>query len=354
MDNVKTTNAKYNFALSNIDDILKEKEDEVHDILSEIDNLEFKLDNYNVSQDGNEEGEFFKPVTNEREKYFASLLASKKDIGQEIEVLENKLSQKHELISKLKIIEKCLMDQESSRHDKHVEDMKNNEINRQILKIQEIERGRIASDLHDSTIQSLTNLIHRTELCTKLLDMDIIRTRIELLGMISSIRTIINDMREFIFELKPMSLKDLGFGITVKRFLDKIMKTKGIRYVLRIIPEERELPDIVQITLFRIIQEACNNIVKHSQADEINVLIEYGDNDINVEIKDNGIGFDIESVEVDDGDQGYKLGLSIMKERVLLLSGELKFVKNDKKGTIVKIRVPYFDNRGEDEENGFS
>jgi two-component system sensor histidine kinase DegS len=82
-----------------------------------------------------------------------------------------------------------------------------------ILQTVESERQRIARDLHDSTVQSLTSLTHKTELCLKLMDVDPIRCRLELTSQGKILKDIINELRNMIYNLRPMSFDDIGFNI---------------------------------------------------------------------------------------------------------------------------------------------
>ena len=101
--------------------------------------------------------------------------------------------------------------------------------NRVLLETVEGERQRIARDLHDSTVQSLTSLLHKTELCLKLLDIDPIRCKLELTSQGKILKDIINELRNMIYNLRPMSFDDIGFNITVERALDKLKNANNIR-----------------------------------------------------------------------------------------------------------------------------
>ena len=101
--------------------------------------------------------------------------------------------------------------------------------NRVLLETVEGERQRIARDLHDSTVQSLTSLLHKTELCLKLLDIDPIRCKLELTSHGKILKDIINELRNMIYNLRPMSFDDIGFNITVERALDKLKNANNIR-----------------------------------------------------------------------------------------------------------------------------
>jgi two-component system, NarL family, sensor histidine kinase DegS len=212
-----------------------------------------------------------------------------------------------------------------------------------LLEIQEIERKRIARELHDTTVQNLTNLVHKTELCTKFVDLDPIRAKLELQTMISTIKTTINDMRNIIYDLRPMSLEDLGLVITVKRYIKQFIDSTKIKVVLNVEDEKPINSDIIDLTLFRIIQEACNNVLKHAQATVINIDLKYNENSIELVIEDNGCGFDQQiNKEEQDGlnDPLSGFGLSMMKERVGLLSGKLEITSIIDKGSRICVCVP--------------
>lgn len=207
-----------------------------------------------------------------------------------------------------------------------------------ILEAQEMERQRIARDLHDSTVQNLTGLVHKAELCIKLIDIDSIRAKLELNAMSNSIKSVINDMRGFIYNLKPMSLDDLGLTVTTERFANKIMETNDIGVLVTYNEEPKNILPVVKVTLFRIIQEACNNVIKHANASLINIDLNYQCDKIIITIKDDGIGFTIKNQ--DDANHSSSFGISIMKERISLLNGSVDIQSEKEKGTTVTVTVP--------------
>lgn len=212
-----------------------------------------------------------------------------------------------------------------------------------LLEIQEIERKRIARELHDTTVQNLTNLVHKTELCTKFVDIDPIRSKLELQTMISTIKTTINDMRNIIYDLRPMSLEDLGLVITVQRYIKQFIDSSKMKVILNVENERQINSDIIDLTLFRIIQEACNNAMKHAQATVINIDLKYNSNNIELIIEDNGCGFNNKTNKDEQDDSNDPLsgfGLSMMKERVGLLSGKLEITSVVNKGSKIRVCVP--------------
>lgn len=205
------------------------------------------------------------------------------------------------------------------------------------LEAQEIERQRIARDLHDSTVQNLTSLVHKSELCIKLIDIDVIRAKLELNSMSSTLKMVINDMRGIIYNLKPMTLDDLGLTITIQRYANRVTNLNNILVKVTANEETTEILSVIKLTLFRIIQEACNNIIKHAKANLINIDINYEEHKINVVVKDNGIGFNMDNLNTE---QSSSFGLSIMKERISLLSGSLDIKSEKEIGTTITITVP--------------
>jgi Signal transduction histidine kinase len=230
--------------------------------------------------------------------------------------------------------------EENKKSEIQANEKRINENGLEILEAQEVERQRIARELHDSTVQNLTSLVHKSELCIKLIDIDAIRAKLELNSMSNTLKVVINDMRGIIYNLKPMTLDDLGLTVTVQRFANRIMNLNSIQVKVIANEETSNILSVIKLTLFRVIQEACNNTIKHAQANLIIIDINYQEDKINVAIKDNGIGFNKEEISKRGTEQQSSFGLSNMKERISLLSGALDIISDLGSGTIVTISVP--------------
>lgn len=245
--------------------------------------------------------------------------------------------------------DKCKCEKENKdTYSKNFEDLHErfDEFGKKIIEAQELERKRIARDLHDSTVQNLTGLIHKAELCSRLIDVDTIRTKLELLTMKDTIKKIVNDMRSIIYDLRPMTLADLGLVPTIESFLDNMKCQHGIQTKLQVVNEEVSLSTITNLSLFRVIQEACNNTVKHAMATTIIVKVEYGKDSLKLTIQDDGKGFNVECIDNENKRESRSFGLSIMNERIFLLSGTIKINSKINEGTMIVIEVPYCTNEG--------
>lgn len=213
-----------------------------------------------------------------------------------------------------------------------------------VLDVQEKERSRIARELHDSSLQNLTHLIHVLELSSMYMDEDPIRAKLELESCTQNLRQIINDIRDTIFDLRPMTFDDLGFMQCIKNEIDNLKlhcRECELTYDIDniIIPKNDEVKEICSIylvTLYRVIQEAIMNSIKHASATAIRIFVKEEEKDIVAEVKDNGKGFDKNEI-LKKSEKHF--GLSIMKERVSLLDGEINIITNSN-GTVIKIRVP--------------
>jgi two-component system sensor histidine kinase DegS len=209
-----------------------------------------------------------------------------------------------------------------------------------ILETQEKERQRIARDLHDSTVQTLTSLVHKSELCSNLLDNDPVRCKLELSLLNKYLRDVINDIRNLIYDLRPMSFDDIGFDVTVDRYLDKI-NHGSTDFSYQIIGEPYHINSVTALTLLRVIQEACSNAMKHGNAKKVDIVLEYCPNSIHLVIDDDGDGFDLSNSTPDvsrEDNSGF--GLSMMKERIFLLSGNIQFSSKPGQGFHIDVNVP--------------
>ena len=209
-----------------------------------------------------------------------------------------------------------------------------------ILESQEYERNRIGRELHDSSVQSLTALVHKTELCVRLMDIDTIRVKLELQTMIDTIKTIINGMREIIYNLRPMSLDNLGLAVTIDAYCLQLKKANDMEVVFQNTVGEPMLPSIWKVTLYRILQEACGNVIKHANASRLDIILSEKDKILKLEVRDNGRGFDIMDVEKQFVEQSHNFGLSMMKERVKLLGGTIRIHSSIGEGTTVCAEIP--------------
>ncbi len=209
-----------------------------------------------------------------------------------------------------------------------------------LLEVQEKERQRIARDLHDSTVQNLTSLLHKSELCARLIELDPIRCKLELSSLNKTLRDVIDDTRNLIFNLRPMSFDDIGFDVTVEHYLDKLMHHSNVRFTYKTEGEPYKLAGVISITILRIIQEACSNSVKHANASNVNITLTYYKDHLLLTITDDGQGFDLSTVPEQTRNDYSGFGLSMMKERVYLLSGTFDIQSETGKGCIILINIP--------------
>ena len=212
-------------------------------------------------------------------------------------------------------------------------------LGKKIIQAQEEERQRIAMDIHDGPAQSLTNAVIKTEVCERMLDMDTDGAKIEIQELKVILRDSIKDMRKIIYNLRPMALDDVGLIPTIERYINSFQNDTNIK-VNFIIISQMDIDDkIKKAALFRIVQEALNNVQKHSGATEVKIKMELTTKNLFLIIKDNGVGFDTEKLKIGGSpDSGF--GLFNMKERVELLNGKLEIKSKSNYGTKIIVNIP--------------
>lgn len=211
-----------------------------------------------------------------------------------------------------------------------------------ILDIQEKERSRIASELHDSSLQNLTHLVHVLELSAMYIDKDPISAKLELETCSKDLKKVIAEIRDTIFNLRPMTFDDLGFRECIENNIDDLKKQFKYSEIVAEIEDitfshDNEINNLYLVTLYRIIQEALMNALKHAKAEKIVLNIRESNNEIKAEIIDNGVGFSMDKMT---DSESKHFGIAIMKERTCLLNGKINIVSNINKGTKVEIIVP--------------
>lgn len=207
--------------------------------------------------------------------------------------------------------------------------------NLRVLDIQEKERQRIARDLHDSSLQNLTHLIHKIELAGKYIDSDVLQAKLELALINKHIKEIIEDIRNTIFDLRPMSFDDLGLRDSIERLIANLNSVSDIEIKFNMGNINCNDP-LILMTALRIIQECTTNAVKHSEGKTVNISVQEKNNDILITVADDGKGFNYKNA-LENLDNHY--GLKIIEERVKLLNGNFS-INSDESGTKTFIEIP--------------
>ncbi len=218
-----------------------------------------------------------------------------------------------------------------------------------IIEAQEEERKRVAREIHDGPAQSMSNIVIKAEICERLLDKDIDNARKELQNLKKVMRDSLQEVRKIIYNLRPMALDDLGLLPTLERYVISFKEETGIDVQLRSIAINEEIKPVISLAVFRIVQEALNNVLKHAQAKRVSILLEHVNKKLNIIIADNGVGFDTEDVKAIEPESTGGFGLFSMKERVALLEGEVDIASQIGVGTKITIHIPLMD-EGEDSQ----
>ncbi len=199
----------------------------------------------------------------------------------------------------------------------------------------EEERNRIASELHDSIGQQLLLTKLRIQKIEEKLNL---ASDNEISDLDRILQDTISELKTIIYNLKPKILDELGLGPAVTSLVHLISEQSGIKGSLNIHNLNGRLDKRLELFTFRLAQETLNNIMKHSGADEFNVILQENKNNLRLIVSDNGKGFDIKERGNEYGLNGF--GLLNMKERVESFGGELKIDSTPGEGTMIMAKIP--------------
>lgn len=207
-----------------------------------------------------------------------------------------------------------------------------------IIEAQEQERQRLVRQLHDGPAQSLTNLILQAEICERVFDTDAKRARSELGDLKTAVTGTFQKVRDYMFDLRPMMLDDLGLIPTLRRYVDNFNEKSGVPAVLTITGSERRFTPYKEVMIFRAVQELLANVRVHAHATRVQVLLDVGEDAVQVVVEDNGSGFNVGEVFGSQPQRG--IGLGALRERVAMLGGELKIESAVGRGTKATLQLP--------------
>jgi signal transduction histidine kinase len=199
---------------------------------------------------------------------------------------------------------------------------------RGLLEGQEIERTRLARELHDETGQALASILLGLKSIEKQIGEEPLALVRELVG------SALDGVRRLTVELRPPALDDFGLGPALERLTEMVSQRSGLDVQLNVAAPPEALPPEHETALYRIIQEALTNIVKHAEARSVSIIVTGTEGVVRAVIEDDGTGFDPARVR-----KG-ALGLTGMRERVGLLSGRFQVESAPGSGTTLVIELP--------------
>jgi signal transduction histidine kinase len=203
---------------------------------------------------------------------------------------------------------------------------------RRVVEAQELERARLARELHDETGQALTSILLGLKPLEQTAGSD------EARASVASVRALVvstlQDVRRLAVELRPTALDDFGLVPAVERLTDTFRDQSGLQVDLEAQLGEGRLPNEAETTLYRVIQEALTNIVKHANAGRVSILLQRKSGGVVAVVEDDGVGFDPAATRAD------ALGLAGMRERVALVGGRLQVESASGAGTTLVAEVP--------------
>jgi len=297
-------------------DFMKYSEEEVRKVYEKTHDLQTKL-----------------VIMREEEK----LLRKRRD---EIELrltnLTHILQRGEELTAKMTVIFNFMMDDMKQVNEMIEDAREKQEFGLKIIEAQEEERKKLSREIHDGPAQMLANVLLRSDILDYVIKKGSPEeVNKEIKSLRKNVRASLQEVRRIIYDLRPMALDDLGLIPTIRKYVDRLTEYHDIHVDFIVFGEEKRLDSKYEVALFRLMQEAAQNVIKHSGATTIKVKLEILKDRLILIVADNGKGFNPE----EKSDNSF--GLIGMKERVEMLNGKLEIVTGQGKGTTVTINVPY-------------
>jgi len=198
---------------------------------------------------------------------------------------------------------------------------------------EEEERRRLGRELHDETAQSLLVLRLQMEMLEREAPSEM---RLKLQGLRESLEDNIGELRRVIAALSPALLERLGLAPAIRQLAERFRKRYPVELRTRVLDQALPVSEQVAEAVYRIAQEALQNVLRHSQATHVNLLLRIADRLVKLSVVDNGVGFDADGV----AGRPMSFGLLGMRERASLVGGALQIRSAPGKGTAVVLEVP--------------
>jgi signal transduction histidine kinase len=214
------------------------------------------------------------------------------------------------------------------------------EVRRRLTESREAERLHLAQELHDGPIQDLYGVAYRLNGLWDGLQDEV--SRGQLVAAQATLQRLIQELRTLCGELRPPTLTPFGLEKAIRSHAEQFQETHPeLEVTLELMPDGQLLSEQVRLALFRIYQEALNNIIRHAQARHIWIRLRLNEKHVSLEIQDDGRGFEVPKRRVELARQGH-LGLVGATERSEAIGGELRILSTPGQGTLIEITIPRF------------
>jgi PAS domain S-box-containing protein len=210
-------------------------------------------------------------------------------------------------------------------------------VSKRLMEVQESERRHIARELHDEIGQILTAIKINIQTAFKLAGAEKIKTHLN--EGVELIEEALFQVRKLSVDLRPSMLDDLGLIPALRWYVDRQSVRAGLTAKVSVDENIMRLPTEIEITCFRVSQEALTNIIKHSQATHVDIMLYYEEGDLHLKIIDDGVGFNFFAA-VQRSLKGESMGILGMQERVELIGGKIKINSKPGQGTTVHTIFP--------------
>lgn len=209
---------------------------------------------------------------------------------------------------------------------------------RKILKVYDSERQQIAKQLYDTMIQNYDQMIHKIEVCSCLINVDVMGSHKELSQMADYMKSSMQNMLQMVYDIPFFPLEEWKLEELIEKELS-LIKNENIEVFYEIKGSRIEIENDIKFTVIKIIKESCDNVIKYANAKNLNIQLYYEEKYIILVIEDNGNGFDLQILQ-DENRVG--MGITSMKQRLFLLDGKLDIKTTKGKGTKVIAEIPLY------------
>jgi two-component system sensor histidine kinase DegS len=257
----------------------------------------------------------------------------------QMDKLQSDQTHLHRFVSYLEKIQLFVFNEKAITKDVKLQPVTGAETLAMMMDALENDRTKISHEMHDGPAQVLSNFIIQADIASHLIDIDTAKAKIELDNLKSIAAGTFKKIRSFIFELRPMTLDDLGLVPTLKRYFESFAEQNGAEYKFEFKGAERRLVNYLDVLLFRAVQELLVNAVQHNKDYPVKlqlfVQVIYEDSQVRVVVRDNGKGFDSSQLQQVSG-----RGLRTLQQRIQLAGGEIEIDSQQGKGCTVTFQIP--------------